>query len=277
MNWIPEADRGFEGVRPSVISVLAMGGDNRLRMEIDGPGVTPETIDPLATLELGASYLRLLQRLAKEAEHTIAFTGLGVEDKCAALVFTPKDPRVAELLAVDADKILSGERLVAPRLNQAVDGFLAAVRALPTDHSVTVLVGTRRLLVTRERAASASVRRSITKLRATLVMVGGTKPSARLSSGSEARAFTVRVNDQAAAQRLGPHIYQELDVELELERDENGLIRDGLLLAFTPLSQAPPPAEQWRVWFQDAGGAEWGTVEDIELELGLSETGQADG
>lgn len=259
-----------------MVDVLTMSGDSRLRVEIDGPGVTPETLDPLATLELGASYLRLLQRLAKEAEHAIDFTGLGVEDKCAALVFTPKDPRVAELLAVDADKILSGERLVAPRLKQAVDDFLAAVRALPTDQSVTVLVGARRLPVARGQAARASVRRSLTKLRATLVMVGGTKPSARLSSESEARAFTVRVNDHAAAQRLGPHIYQELDVELELERDENGLIRDGLLLAFTPLSQEPP-AEQWRVWFQDAGGAEWGAIEDIELELGLREGGQADG
>ncbi|GEM_PF-2476206 len=250
------------------MSGVAAADDTHLKLEIDGPGVKPETLDPLATLELGRAYFRLLQRIAEEQEVSLELTGLTVEDKCAALSVTPGNFKLAHQTALRADRIVSGGELSSHRLEVAAEDFRAAVRALPVEQSVAVLVGKQRMPVAREPAAKVAPRRSITRLRAMVVTVGaGHQPFARLSSKSELRAFSVKVKDVPTVQLLARHLCEVLDVDVAVDRDAEGLIVRGELLEFTPVSESKN-LDEWRAWFASAGGADWSGVEDVEAALG---------
>ena len=106
-----------------------------------------------------------------------------------------------------------------------------------------------------------------TELRARPIRVGGAKPTVTLSSHSESRPFTVSVPDIDNARRLGALLYVEVDVELRLRRDADGIIRDGEVLAVHALDLTSDPAQIWRDWFQE-NAAEWADVDDVLTELG---------
>jgi len=238
-----------------------------LKLEIDGPGVHPETLDPLATLELGRAYLRLLNKIADEAQVSLEFKGLGIEDKCAALVFPTDKMTFAEQAALEAHRLLGGQQLVPHRLEVVTDDFRAAVRALPKEQSVTVLVGARRLPVPVQPQVKQQPVRSITKLRTVVLAVGGKQPTARFLSKSEGpRPFTVRIEEIPVAQQLGAHLFLNVDAEVQVERDNEGTIVGGKLLGFVPVGKADD-LDAWRAWYKSAA-LDWDNVEDIEHELG---------
>ncbi len=251
---------------------MAAEDDTHLKLEIDGPGVKPETLDPLATLELARAYFRLLNRVAEEQEVSLELTGLSIEDKCAALSVTPGNFKVAHQTAVRAHRIVSGAELASHRLEGAAEDFRSAVRSLPAEQTVAVLVGRERLPVAREPATRIAARKSITRLRALVVTVGGTgqQPFARLSSKSELRPFTVKVKDVPTVQRLALSLYKLIDVDVAVQRDTEGLIVRGELLEFTPVDERKS-LEEWRAWFAASAAAEWSEIEDVEAGLGRHE------
>lgn len=243
-----------------------------LKLEIDGPGVHPQTVDPLATLDLGRAYLRLLNKIAEEAQVSLEFKGLAIEDKCAALVFSTPKLGLAEQAALEAHRLLGGEQLVPHRLESVAEDFRAAVRCLPKEQSVTVLVGTKRLPVPVQPQVKLLPMRSVTNLRAMVLAVGGKNPTARFTSKSEGvRPFTVRVEEVSVAQALGAQLFREVEVEVQLDRDRDGTILSGKLLSFIPVGEpSENDLERWRAWYRSAA-AEWDNVEDIEQELGRDE------
>lgn len=76
---------------------MAADDDGHLKLEIDGPGVKPETLDPLVTLELARAYFRLLRRVAEEREVSLELTGLAIEDKSVAVLVGRERLPVARL------------------------------------------------------------------------------------------------------------------------------------------------------------------------------------
>lgn len=241
-----------------------------LKLEIDGPGVHPQTVDPLVTLDLGRAYLRFLNKIADEAEVDLEFKGLGIEDKCAALVFHSNKIAIAERVATDAHRMLSGTQLMPHRVEAAANEFRSAVRALPSGQSVAVLLRSTRLPIPEQSTVRAQPLRSVTTLRAVLIAVGGKQPTAKFTSKSEGtRPFTVRLADIPTAQKLGAVLFQDMDVEVRVERDEEGLIVAGELVDFTPLTSSDPLAS-WRAWFKTAA-SEWDSIDDIDKELGRDE------
>jgi hypothetical protein len=246
-----------------------------LRLEIDGPGVHPETLDPLATLELGAAYLKLLKKIAEEARVDLEFKGLTVQDKCAALQFTPDNPARAEAVAVEAFELLEGGRLTPHVLESVLSGFRSAVNNLPSQQSVTVLVRSRKLPVRPAPVAKPEKRVSSTKLRAVVLQVGGKNPTVRFVSKSEGeRPFTVSA-DKEQARELGALLFELVDAEVQLERNPDGVIAKGRLLKFTPVS-AEKNLQAWTDWYK-AAASEWDDVEDIEEELGRNDEEESRG
>jgi hypothetical protein len=241
-----------------------------LKLEIDGPGVHPQTVDPLLTIELGRAYLRFLARVAEEAGLELDFKGLGIEDKCAALVFPTGNISVAERVATDAHRMLAGLQLVSHRVEASAEEFRAALRALPRGQTVAVLLRSARLPIPDQANARLHPLRSITKLRAMLIAVGGKQPTAKFTSKSEGtRPFTVQLADRPTAQKLGALLFKEMDVEVRVGRDPEGRIVTAELLDFRALTGADP-LESWRAWFQAAAG-EWDSIDDIDTELGREE------
>ncbi|MBX7115927.1 MAG: hypothetical protein K1X64_16480 [Myxococcaceae bacterium] len=247
---------------------MAHADDTGLKLEIDGPGVKPETLDSVATLELGRAYFRLLQRVAEDQEISLELTGLSIEDKCAALKVTPANFKLAQQTVVRAHRIVAGEELSSHRLDVAAEDFRAAVRALPTEQNVAVLVGPQRLPVARSQAAKIAPRKSITRMRAVVLTVGAaTPPFARLSSKSEARpSFTVKVKDVSTVQKLALHLGKTIDADVAVERDTEGLIVRGELLEYVPVDEKRS-LEEWREWFASVA-PDWSDVEDVEEALG---------
>ena len=246
--------------------------DGKLRLKIDGPGVGPDTLDPLATLELARSYLQLLQKVSQDLEIKLELTGLRVESGSAALAFTPTNPRLAEEISVQAHRMVSGEVLIPPRLEGPTHAFASAVRALPKEQSVSVLVGPRKLLVVPREPAAVAPRRSVTTIRALLVSIGGLgHPTARFVSKSEERTFALRLESQALAQQLARFIYRDLDIVAELHRDEDGIIVGGHLTEFREVPRGDP-LSAWKRWYE-AVASEWDEVDDIEAELGRLDEG----
>lgn len=245
-----------------------------LKLEIDGPGVHPATVDPLVTMDLGRAYLRFLSKIADEAEVDLEFKGLGIEDKCAALVFHSDKIAIAERVATDAHRMLAGAQLIPHRVEASADEFRAALRAVPSGQSVAVLLRNGRLPIPEQPNVRVQPLRSLTTLRAMLIAVGGKQPTAKFTSRSEGtRPFTVRLPDIPTAQKLGALLFRDMDVEMRIERDPEGLIIGGELLDFTALT-ADDPLASWRTWFKTAA-SEWDTIDDIDKELGRDEAAES--
>jgi hypothetical protein len=243
------------------------GGEaDALKLEIDGPGVHPSTVDPLVTLELGATYLRLLKAVASELSVELELEGLDIEDKCAALVFHSNQIDRAQLVANSTHQMLTDLEPAPPRALGPLNRFRESLRAVPSGQTISVLFGSTRLSIPREVEAPQETPRESTTLRSTLIAVGGKQPTAKFISKSEGeRAFTLQVLDVPTAQLLGKHLFEEMDIDVIVGRDEQGRISSGELIEFSPLTNGEP-LESWRNWF-NAVGSGWNSVDELEEAL----------
>jgi len=244
--------------------------DKLLRLEIDGPGVGPASLDPVAALEVGRAYFRLLRQVAEEQGLELGLVGLDIEDKCAAFVVTPDNFKTARQTVGRAHRIVTGEDAASVGLGAAAEEFRAAVRALPSAQTVAVLIGQDRFAVTREAATKPFTRRSITRLRVMVVTVGaGRQPFARLSSKSEPKPFNVTVKDLPRVQALARHLGNLVDADVALERDSENAVIKGELLEFTPVDskRGLEGLEAWRKWFA-LTAPEWLELDDVDAALG---------
>jgi hypothetical protein len=235
------AKRGKDGFDP-----------NDLVIEVDGEDVHLDTVDAARTLELAVAYMQLIQRIAEERDEEVVFTGFEAVEKCAALVTHPSDPELARLAAVEAGFLLSSHNRPPHGLKEAVERVRHARDSLPHHYDAHVHIrGLRRPIV----GASEVVARSpysVTSLRAQLTRVGGSRPRATFVSDSEERAFTVHIADVDLATHLAGWLYTELDIELQVARDLDGNIEDGVLTGFHPLVDFEDD-EEWKKWFREAG------------------------
>jgi hypothetical protein len=62
-----------------------------VQVEIDGLGVTPETVDTMAMLRIAETYLALTLKLADAKRAPFLLTGLRILDKCVAVESVPND------------------------------------------------------------------------------------------------------------------------------------------------------------------------------------------
>jgi hypothetical protein len=79
-----------------------MAADGDIRIELDGPGVKPETVAARTLLDVASAFLDVVERLAAADAEEVTFRGLRVEAKCVAIVTNLEPARFARPLADQA-------------------------------------------------------------------------------------------------------------------------------------------------------------------------------
>lgn len=238
----------------------------RLYLTVEGPGTSPDDVDPLIFVRLAGSYFELLIREAKAKNETLRLRGFRVEEGSAAGLTTVSNVSVAGRAARAADRHISGQDAPTASLEHWVKAVRKQVESLPTAQSARVVLGRFRktLAIAAEPERTVSAR---TTLRVVVQRVGGMEPRAELTSISEPTLFTAAVESREVAQRLALQLYKPVDAELEIVRDVAGTIdsKATKLINFDPMESGDATA-LWTAWYREFASA-WDEVEDIEAEL----------
>jgi hypothetical protein len=121
---------------------MPRGVDDKLRLEIAGPRVSPKTVPTLEALELARAYLDLLRRISEESSPVaLTFEGITVETGSAVLAFTTNSADTAKDAAQQAGVYLRAAEMPPPGLADPVRRVRAAVLKLPTEFTTSVRVG----------------------------------------------------------------------------------------------------------------------------------------
>src|ERR1700686_2212470 len=223
--------------------------DKDLLVEVDGNGVTVETVDPLALLSVATAYLRLLVAVADDKETDLVLTGLHVLDKCVAVSTTAADPGTAWIAATTAYDYLEGAP--APHgVKGALEQVREAVRSLPNQLKAGVRVGNNWLPISEHPGAPDSTPWSRTTLWVRPLKIGGRSERVTLESGSERGTFSIKI-DLEEARRLGAHLKKDVLAEIDIVRGDDGRIRDGALVSWLAPDVKPgQELEAWKKWIE---------------------------
>jgi len=238
-------------------------GDHDVMLELDGPGISPESVDPSSFLRLASAFFRLLEANAGNAERPLSLSGAAIIDKCVALRARTDNAALAQIHAASALRQIGGEE--PPHgLLQLTKEARDSVRSLPAGQQAKVIVGPWARPVPKPPALPLPPFDAFISIRATLQRVGGKTPAVRFSSAFE-EDFSLQVTPAQACE-LGAMLYRDVDVEAVVSRDGEGRIEGGELRSYAPV-QDEDPRPVWKAWFESVGGAEWDTVEDLNSEL----------
>ena len=231
-----------------------MAEDNALLVELDGPGVSPDTVDAVALLRLATAFARLVLKIgALEGRELPPLTGLAVIDKCAALRL-PVDPGVFEVVASCARRgaaFVRGEQAPPPGLGAAVKELRSALRAVPADNRARVSAGGWQAPLTPDRPDDgASKALATTTIRVRLVgVLSEPKPVARFKRPAQERVFQLDIAADDVP-RLGEHIQREMSITAAIHYDRDLDIVGGQLRDFDPVDDAVDPLEALRTWYR---------------------------
>lgn len=222
--------------------------EDAIGVELDGENVSPSTVEALPTLRIALSFLELIKAIADDLEEPLVMSGVEVRDKCAAVFTIVDKPEVGRHCATRAVRMVGG--VEHPRR-----GFMGHVKAiqdahasLPAGHTVSALAAGVRFPIEPGSFAHGQPYAAI-GVRAEVMRVGGREPTATFRSASEPRSFVLSV-PREMARELARHLYDEVDIEAIVARDEDGVIEEGELSAFHPLEDVDP-LEAWSSFFRD--------------------------
>ena len=236
-----------------------------IELKIDAPGMTPENVDTAMVCRTAASFFELVQRFAKApGDEPLAILGFELGAGSVRAIARTPDPARARRATRGVARALRGRRPAPVGGEGSLDSFGDFVRSRPAwKFSFSVGGGKSERLVAVATAPRTS--RESTSFRATLVRVGGSDPKAHFRAPTEPGEFGVGLghDPKEAARNLGRHLYRDVDIDVEIVRDEAGRIIDGELLDFHPLEARSVDLDPLREWFQQST-TEWDGVEDIE-------------
>lgn len=237
-----------------------------LLFKLDGPGVTPETVDTLLLLQLAEASFRLMSKVANASKTGLKLRGLKVKDKCVAVAACANDESSMRRAVESTSQIVSGSEDPPRGAEVAVEHVRIHLRQLQPGYKAKFVAGkwSRNLNLPEVTEAERPWER--TELRVRPVRVGGsTTAHALLVSDSEPLPFAVETS-HASARRLGAALYQEIDVELEVCRDIDGHIARGRVIEVYAIAEEEPIGA-WTAWFA-ANASEWNDIENTLEGLG---------
>lgn len=239
--------RSRDGAARAAVPTHPSDADS-IMIEIDGPGVSPATVDAPLALEIAATLLGFVQRAASDRDVSLAIRGLSIEDKCAAVVAHVDHGAVVREIAREALSYVRGD-LPAPRgSGEYISRMRAALKRLPVGQTAAVLMGTWKQEIVASGAVVPPAPWSRLAHRAKLLRVGGQRPMARFESKYDGE-FSLQV-DVDAARQLGVHLYRSLDIEARVARDAEGDIVRGELIEWHLVGDGDP-STALRSWFKD--------------------------
>lgn len=236
-----------------------------IALEVDGDGVSPDTVDVPTFLEAAAAFFSLVQGNAKEEHSHISLVGIRILDKCVAITSGSDRPDLSKFYAEKAHLQIEGKMPTPRGLTSIRERAQAAIRRMPSGISVKLIADGWSAPIT-IHSPKIEPLDSLISLRVTLIRVTGEPyPRIRLKSKLEQKPFSLNIT-KPQAQQLGPHILRQIEIDARVRRDSDGHIADGKLLEFTPVDSGSDAASLWRTWYRE-NASEWDKVEDIESEL----------
>lgn len=245
-----------------------------VKFKLDGREVTPQTVDLRALLDLAGAYFRLVAGVAKhQGAPGVDLVGIEVAGGSCLLNSVADEADVLNLRSAAgmSASYLGGTADIPRAVGPLVRAMAEAQRAFSADESADFFVGEQSFpvmsrdvpLLGEDVGALVS---SSESLRCEVKRVGGEHgPNVRLTSRSEARAFTLSVN-KAQAVELGKWLYRDVDVEMTVRRTLAGNIVGGTLNDFQKLEHDADPLAAMNEWFAPQKSY-WESVGDIESEL----------
>ena len=232
--------------------------------EMDGPGVTPKTVDTLQLLQLADACFRMAVKVAEASQMGITFQGLRVLDKCVAVAATPSSPKVARFSAAKVRRLVDGSEDAPSGAENLLRDVRRGLRGLRPHVTAGFRIGEVPYTFRSPDIPIAESPWERTELRVVPIRVGGRNLTAELASNSEAGTFIVETSLEVA-RVLGASLRNELDVVLDVCRDIDGAIQRGKIIEAFPL-QDGDPQDVWKAWFAEA--QEWDDIEDVGEALG---------
>ena len=243
-----DGPRSPKGDLPGANTSTGAPDSDSIKIEIDGPGVSPATVDAPLALEIAAALLGFVQRAASDRDMSITIRGLSIEDKCAAVVAHVDQSAAVREIAREALSYVRGD-LSAPRgTGEYVSRLRGALKRLPDGQTAAVMMGTWREEIVASGVVVPPTPWSRLAHRARLLRVGGQRPMARFESKYDGE-FSLLV-DVDAARQLGMHLYRSLDIEARVARDAEGDIVRGELIEWHLVGDGDP-STALRGWFKD--------------------------
>jgi len=232
-----------------------------LLFELDGPGVSPATVDSLVLLQFADACFRMAVKVAEVNKIGLTFQGLRVVDKCVAIGATPSNGKAARLTAAKIKRLVQGVDDPPSGTESLLEEVRRCVRALKPQVTAAFRVGKVAYRIQAPNTPVAESPWETTELRVIPIRAGGRDPTAELVSDSEVGSFILKTSEENA-RLLGAALYREIDVIVEICRSFDGLIERGKIVEVMPVDQESNPTETWRAWFADEG-KEWEDIEDV--------------
>lgn len=235
-------------------------------LEVEGPGLHPETVETRAAVDLISSFMELLDKVAATQGLSLQLRGLQVADKCLQLRMETAEVLQAQQAAAELDRLLRGERVAGAKgLAEAVRRFRAAMGRFGPYASFKVAVGQWSQTLEPREVASPLLPRTLTTLRARLIRIGVAPLKARFESASEAAPFNLTITREQA-ERYAPSLGQWVDIQVSITRGPLGTITGGRVVELFPMDEGAG-GSAWLDWLTEHGRG-WNEVEDHLKELG---------
>lgn len=235
--------------------------DHNFEFEVDVEGVHPSNVNAVAFLQYAAAYFEGLRLAARLSDGELEFIGLEIVDKCVAVRSRANNPDLGRVAVGQLDNFVAGT-VAPPRrfgLQSQTKGLLVArerfLTSLPKQVRQTAKTIVRvedhvsELRAPPEGKPTPFAYRALETLRAKVERLAGAELKARLVP-LFGKPFIVELGSEQLALEVRHHWLDEVDVDVEVERNLGGEIVKGRLLRFHPLSDEPGVAA-WRQWVTD--------------------------
>lgn len=240
--------------------------DERIRMGVEGEGVSPEAFDVVATLAFVSAFIQAMRATAAAGNQEFGLHSLAVIQGSTAFAMEAENRPLAEAMLSRTRLYIAGEAEPPHGAKGAVTELRKALELLPSGYRPFVEVKRKREpLPTTFGPARLHV--EVTNVRGMVVNAGGVNPPRIRMAVDGEGVISPRASQELAA-RAGKHLYRSIDAVVTLERDGDKVLETSQVHDFDVVEDMAPADEirRWRDWFKRAG-SDWEGIDDIELEL----------
>lgn len=249
---------------------------NTLALRLEGEGLHPHTADPRVMLRIASAYFDAVVAVAAVAGVELELEGCEIKDKCLSFESHYKTAQHSSVVLVNelVAQYLDGRANPRRGTKTPINELDRALGELTAREACDIYVdGAEKISLAVPLPEEGATAAALTSMRCVVVRTGGERPTVRLRSTGEARAFVVACSKPQAVE-LGKRLYQQIDAELRVIRDvATNIVVGGELRAFVPVQEHDDPIAAWRDWFAPSAES-WAEVDDVDVEIARMRYGE---
>ncbi len=240
--------------------------DDRIRLGVDGEGVTPESFDVVATLAFISAFVETMRAAAATEKMEFGLHSLAILPGSAAFAMHAENQPLAEAMLSRTRLYIVGDAEPPHGAKGALTALRKTLETLPAGYEPYVEVRRKREALP-TAFGPAGLRVEVTNVRGIVVNAGGLNPP-RIRLAVDGEGVITPRTSQELATRAGKHLYRPVDAVVTLERDGVKVLETSWVHDFDVVEDMAPADEikRWKDWFARVGG-DWEDIDDIEQEL----------